>query len=73
MPPPEVADLVQCQKVESSGGWLLQGVGFQGQGCRARFHVFEEFAVVARSVGAEILKDGGEWCVGHGDLEEIVA
>jgi hypothetical protein len=35
--------------------------------------VLEELAVVARPVGAEVLQDGGEGRVGHGDLEEVVA
>jgi hypothetical protein len=29
--------------------------------------------VVAWAVGAKVLEDGGERCVGHGDLEEVVA
>ncbi len=51
----------------------MQSVGFERKMCRACFHVFEEFAVVARTVGAEILKDGRERCVWHGNLEEVVA
>ncbi len=35
--------------------------------------MLEELAVVARPVGAEVLQDGGEGRVGHGDLEEVVA
>jgi len=38
----------------------------------ARFDVLEKFAVVTGAVGAKVLEDGGERCVGHGDLEEIV-
>jgi hypothetical protein len=50
----------------------LQGVGFDREEVGARFHVLEKFAVVAGSVGTKILQDGGERCVGHGDLEEVV-
>lgn len=35
----------------------------------SHFDVLEEFAVVAGAVGAEILEDTGEWCVGHRDLQ----
>ena len=36
-------------------------------------YVCEEFAVVTRAVGAEVLQDASERCWGHADLEEVVA
>ena len=72
MSPSEISDLIQSEEIESGGGWLLQGVGFERKEVGAGFHVFEKFAVVAGSVGAKILQDGGKRCVRHGNLEEVV-
>ena len=73
MSPSEISDLIQSEEIESGGGWLLQGVGFEREEVGAGFHVFEKFAVVAGSVRTKILQNGGKRCVGHGDLEEVVA
>ena len=39
----------------------------------ACFDVLQEFAMITRTVRAEVLEDGGQWCVRHRDLEQIIA
>ena len=73
MSPSKISDLVQGKEVEGCRGGILKGIGFERQGSGARFHVFEEFAVVAWAVAAEVLEDAGEGIFGDGDLEEVVA
>lgn len=73
MSPSKISDLVQGKEVEGCRGGILKGIGFESQGSGTRFHVFEEFAVVAWTVVAEVLEDAGEGIFGDGDLEEVVA
>lgn len=71
--PSEVANLVEREQVERGGRGLLESVGLEGERERAVANVLEELAVIARPVVAEVLEDGGEGRVGHGNAEEIVA
>ena len=57
--PAEISDLVQSQEIERRGGGFLESVGFERELDGAAFDVLEEFAVVAGTVGAEVLQDRG--------------
>lgn len=73
MSPPEVANLVETFQIPACADRVFESELAQFNGFRSCMHPCKELSMIAWPILAEVAQDLSQWCVGHGDLKEVVA